>query len=415
MTENPGTSSTRYIRFDILQRLEHAAFLLSFTTLGFTGLPQKFPLSPISIGIFSLLGGIEHARMIHHTAAVVMMIVSVIHVLEVLYRILVLRTPVSMIPWITDIRHVLEDIGYYLGLRKHRAYYGRYSYAEKMEYLALIWGTIVMALTGFMMWNPISTVRFLPGEAIPAAKVAHGSEAILAVLAIIIWHFYQVHIRHFNKSMFTGIMSRAEMEHEHPAELAAIESARPVEPISPAVLRRRQMIYLPIALVILSISSYGLYLFVTYETTAISTVPQAETVEVFVPFTPTPTWTPTPVPTATPTPLPTSTPEATAEQAVEAATETAPAPASNLTWTNDIGPMLQAKCGACHGENSFTGLSYDTYANLMKGGKSGVVVVPGDSAGSTIVKIQSAGGHPGMLSPEELAKLIEWIDAGAGE
>jgi hypothetical protein len=77
--------------------------------------------------------------------------------------------------------------------------------------------------------------------------------------------------------------------------------------------------------------------------------------------------------------------------------------------------MLQAKCGACHGENSFTGLSYDTYANLMKGGKSGVVVVPGDSAGSTIVKIQSAGGHPGMLSPEELAKLIEWIDAGAGE
>ena len=80
----------------------------------------------------------------------------------------------------------------------------RYTFGEKVEYWSVVWGTVIMAVTGFMMWNPISTLRFLPGEAIPAAKAAHGGEAVLAVLAIIIWHFYHVHIKTFNKSMFTG-------------------------------------------------------------------------------------------------------------------------------------------------------------------------------------------------------------------
>ena len=113
---------------------------------------------------------------------------------------------------------------YYFGLRKHKAYYGRYNYAEKAEYLAVVWGTVIMGITGFMMWNPIATTRYLPGEFIPAAKAAHGGEAVLAVLAIIIWHFYHVHIRHLNKSMFTGKITEKEMAHEHPAELAQIKA-----------------------------------------------------------------------------------------------------------------------------------------------------------------------------------------------
>ena len=111
---------------------------------------------------------------------------------------------------------------------------GRYTFEEKMEYWAFVWGAIIMGATGFMMWNPISTVKFLPGEVIPAAKAAHGGEALLAVLAIIIWHMYGVHIKRFNKSMWTGKMSEEEMLHEHPLELADIKAGiadRPVDPI----------------------------------------------------------------------------------------------------------------------------------------------------------------------------------------
>jgi cytochrome b subunit of formate dehydrogenase len=387
MTKPTSASPAKtYVRFDLLQRLQHIAFLISFSILGFTGLPQKFPLSPISIGFFNLFGGVEVVRQIHHTSAIVMMIVSLVHVLEVLYRIMVLRTPISMIPWINDLIHVYEDVMYYLGRRKHKAYYGRYSYAEKAEYLALIWGTVVMGLTGFMMWNPISTVRFLPGEAIPAAKAAHGGEAILAVLAIILWHFYHVHIKTLNKSMFIGSLTREEMEHEHPAELALIESGKHAEPIPPAVLRKRQMIYAPLAIVILAVFSYGLYYFVGYETTAITTVSQGETAPVFVPVTSTPA------------------PTATASSASVA-----------ITWDAFAGPLFQQKCAACHGAAAIAGLNLSTYADALKGGNNGPVIAPKASADSKLIQIQSAGGHPGQLTPEELAKVKEWIDAGALE
>ena len=213
-----------YRRFDISQRLEHFFFLLSFSILGLTGLIQKFSEAQVSDSLIGLLGGIENVRLIHHYSAIVMMIVSGYHVLALAYKVYVLRVRWTMLPLLDDLQHVFTDILYYLGLRKHRAYYGRYNYAEKAEYLAVVWGTVIMAITGFMMWNPLSTTKLLPGDFIPAAKAAHGAEAILAVLAIILWHFYHVHIKHLNKSMLNGKLTRTEMMHEHPAELAQIET-----------------------------------------------------------------------------------------------------------------------------------------------------------------------------------------------
>jgi hypothetical protein len=92
-----------------------------------------------------------------------------------------------------------------------------------------------MAITGFILWNPIASANLLPGEFIPAAKEVHGGEALLAVLAIIVWHMYHVHIRHFNKSMFTGRMTEEEMLEDHPLELADIKAGR-VDP--PRTLRK---------------------------------------------------------------------------------------------------------------------------------------------------------------------------------
>ncbi|MBP1703331.1 MAG: cytochrome c family protein, partial [Chloroflexi bacterium] len=198
---NQAESSTipvkYYIRFDKYQRIEHIVFLVAFSILGITGLIQKFSQAPVSQAILSALGGIEVTRQIHHIAAVVMIIVSVYHIIAVLYKLMVIRVSWTMMPVIEDFKHLYVDVMYFLGLRKHRAYYGRYNYAEKVEYLAVVWGTVIMAITGFMMWNPLVTTQLLPGQFIPAAKAAHGAEAVLAVLAIIIWHFYHVHLRHF--------------------------------------------------------------------------------------------------------------------------------------------------------------------------------------------------------------------------
>ena len=265
-----------------------------------------------------------------------------------------------------------------------------------------------MGLTGFMMWNPITTARFLPGEVIPAAKAAHGGEALLAVLAIIIWHMYGVHIKRFNKSMWTGGMSEEEMLHEHPLELADIKAGVAERPVDPVALRKRERVYLPVAAVLTLFMLGGIYGFVNSEQTALTTTErQAPTVEVFVPQTP------TPAPTQTPTLPPTETPLATQTQPTTDSTPSTPA--SALTWEGSIGPMLQAKCGSCHGAGALGGLNLTTFADAMNGGNSGPVVIRGDSAESLIVTKQQAGGHQGQLTPEEIAQVIEWIDAGALE
>lgn len=421
MANKPQASETRtYTRFDLLQRIQHIIFLISFSLLGLTGLPQKYPLTPFSIWYFDLVGGVEVSRLIHHISAIVMMIISIVHVLDVAYRVLVLRTPINMIPWIDDLQHVIHDVQYYLGLKKHKAYYGRYSYAEKMEYLALIWGTIVMGLTGFMMWNPISTLRFLPGEAVPAAKAAHGGEALLAVLAIIVWHFYHVHIKTLNKSMFTGKITREEMEHEHPAELAMIESSKHHEPIPAAVIKKRQKIYTPIAIAILVVFSYGFYYFVGYETTAVTEPVLGETAEIFVRQTATPTLTPMPTLTSTPTLPPTETPLSTATTVASASEESSATPeamvASGPTWDGQIAPLLAGKCLTCHGSLASGGLDLSTYADASQGGANGPFFIAGDSVNSLIIAKFESDKHPyAQLTTEELALVAEWIDAGGLE
>ncbi len=381
-----------YQRFGISQRIEHIVFLLSFTILGLTGLIQKFSANQFADSIIGMLGGIDQVRVIHHYSAFVMMIVSGYHVLALAYKVFVLRVRWSMLPLIEDIQHVIQDVLYFLGLRKHRAYYGRYNYAEKMEYLAVVWGTIIMGLTGFMMWNPLSTTRLLPGDFIPAAKAAHGAEAILAVLAIVIWHFYHVHIKHLNKSMFTGKLTRTEMMHEHPAELAQIEAGLNNRRPPMKVLRTRQQIFFPAALVFAVAFGFGIYKFTNIEVTAITTVPQGETAQVYVPVTPTPRPSPTPPPTLVPG-----------------------SEVGAMTWDGYFSALFRNRCGTCHGFTKVGGLSLSTYQDALAGGNTGPAIIPGDPDNSVLVQKQSLGNHPGQLTIDELNQVIAWIKAGAPE
>ena len=408
------TVTRTYERFPLARRIEHLIMLLSFTTLAITGLPQKFPSSAVSISFVSILGGIETLRTIHHTAAIVMMLGTAWHILVFGYLGYVRRTRFTMLPSFQDVKDAWQAFMYNIGLAKTPPQMGRYTFEEKMEYWAFAWGAIIMGATGFMMWNPISTTKFLPGEVIPAAKAAHGGEALLAVLAIIIWHMYGVHIKRFNKSMWTGRMTEEEMLHEHPLELADLKSGMVNRPVDPVTLRKRQRAYFPVAAVLALFMLGGVYGFVSAEKTALTTTErQVPTVEVFVPQTPTPAPTQTPTVPATETSLPTST--SSAAQPTADSTPSTPAAASALTWDNAIGALLQAKCGTCHGAAATAGLNLSTYADAIKGGNSGQVIIPGDGANSLLVTKQQAGGHPGQLTPEEIEQLIEWINAGALE
>ncbi len=265
--------SQTYLRFPLARRIEHWIMMLSFVTLGLTGIPQKFATSSISIAVIQGLGGIEVLRIIHHAAAIVMMLGSVWHLLVMGYSVFVLRDQMSMLPTLQDAKDGIQALFYNIGFAKTYPQMGRYTFEEKMEYWAFVWGAAVMTMTGFLMWNPITATKFLPGEFIPAAKAAHGGEAVLAVLAIIIWHMYGVHIKRFNKAMFNGKQTEEEMRHEHPLELADIKAGIADRRPDAATLRKRQRIYYPIAAILTIAMLGGIYGFINAEETALETVP----------------------------------------------------------------------------------------------------------------------------------------------
>jgi len=277
-----------YLRFPIARRIEHWVMMLSFTTLGLTGIPQKFSTSNISISVIQALGGIEVLRTIHHTAAIVMMLGSVWHLLVMGYSTFVLRDKMSMLPTFQDAKDVIQALLYNIGFVKTYPQMGRYTFEEKMEYWAFVWGTAVMSITGFLMWNPITSTKYLPGEFVPAAKAAHGGEAVLAVLAIIIWHMYGVHIKRFNKAMFTGKQTEAEMLHEHPLELADIKAGIADRRPDATTIRKRQMIYYPVAAILTVAMLGGIYGFINSEQTALTTITPLTETQIFDPQTPQP-------------------------------------------------------------------------------------------------------------------------------
>lgn len=262
----------RYPRFSRGQRWQHGALMISFTVLALTGLPQIYASSRVGERLIALLGGIELARIVHRGAAIVMMLAGLVHLLDVAYRFFVKGRPLSMWPGRQDLSDLVGTVRFNLGRVSARPRLGRFTFEEKLEYWSLLWGTVVMVATGFALWNPIATARFLPGQFIPAALAAHAGEALLAVLAVIVWHGYGVHIRHFNRSMFTGEMSEEEMREHHPLELEALQEGRAPQDPPPISLRRRRLLFLPVAGFVTLLCVAGLYWFVTFEQTAITTV-----------------------------------------------------------------------------------------------------------------------------------------------
>lgn len=278
------TQSTKvYPRFRLGARIEHFILMTSFTVLGFTGLVQKYAVLAVGEWFINLFGGIEMTRFIHRTAAVVLVLGSFYHLLTSAYRLFVKHERMLMIPDKKDLQDLLDTIRYNLGMSKQHPKMRKFNFGEKFEYWAVVWGTLVMALTGFVLWNPIAFSSVFPGQLIPAAKAAHGGEALLAVLAIIVWHMYNVHLKHFNPSMFTGNLPRHQMEEEHALEMERLDAGEsPWPELALPVLQRRLRVFIA-ASVILSIVVIAVVVWaITFEETAITTVPRV-TREIFVP------------------------------------------------------------------------------------------------------------------------------------
>ncbi|MGP8224899.1 MAG: cytochrome b/b6 domain-containing protein [Terracidiphilus sp.] len=171
------------------QRWQHLILLTSFIVLVITGFALKFPNSWIA----EMLGngnGEKLRGLVHRIAGVILIGAGIYHLFYLAMTREGRRLIRDVAPAPKDAFDAWGTMSYYLGLSKELPKFGRFSYAEKAEYWALVWGTALMALTGIMMWAKVWVGNLLARWWVDVATSIHFYEAILATLAILVWHFY---------------------------------------------------------------------------------------------------------------------------------------------------------------------------------------------------------------------------------
>lgn len=214
--EPPTVQTERtFKRFTLAQRWEHALLAILFLILLLTGLPQKYRSTAWSQQILSTPERVETLQDIHHIAAVALIVLALYHLGKGIYLLSRRRLSGAIFPTTRDLRDAFQMAKYLLFLTREKPAYGKYNFEQKFTYWFVFIGIAIMIVSGVLLWFPIFFTRFLPGGIIPAALLAHSSEAIAAAVFILIWHTYHVHIERLNLSIFTGRLSEKEMREHH--------------------------------------------------------------------------------------------------------------------------------------------------------------------------------------------------------
>lgn len=198
---------------------QHTFLMVSFIVLVISGFALRFSESWITRLFFGFEGGFELRGTIHRIAAVVLIFATIWHIVFIFTK-RGNRFIKDIFPSFTDLKDFILRIRYNLGKSKETPRFGRFSYVEKAEYWALIWGNGVMIVTGILLWFDNYFIQFLPKGVLDVSLVIHYYEAILASLSILIWHLYSTvfnpPVYPMNPSWLNGKMPKEMYEHEHP-------------------------------------------------------------------------------------------------------------------------------------------------------------------------------------------------------
>jgi cytochrome b subunit of formate dehydrogenase len=232
-----------FTRFTPIDRFLHGLVIISFLTLVITGMPIKFYETEWAKVMFTMLGGSQTARSLHRLGAFITGIYFAVHIIVVTRRTFaawlksreqhdgkltwkglkdIILGPDSPIPNKQDWTDLVAHQKYFFG-KGERPQFDRWTYWEKFDYWAVFWGVGVIGLSGLVMWAPAFFTKLLPGIAINIALIVHSDEALLAAGFIFTFHFFNVHFRPekfpIDSVIFSGRISRAEMEHERGRQL----------------------------------------------------------------------------------------------------------------------------------------------------------------------------------------------------
>ncbi len=227
-----------YQRFAPLDRFLHALIIISFMLAVVTGMPIKFYYTDWAKFMLNLMGGQEVAAVMHRFAAIITMFYFVTHIINVLYRFFkdwktykdpetgaidfakikdIIFGPDSLMPHVQDLKDIIAHNKWFFG-KGPKPEFGRWTYWEKFDYLAVFWGVAVIGGSGLILWFPETFTAIFPGKIINIAAIIHSDEALLAAGFIFAFHFFNVHFRPekfpMDPCIFSGRISKEEMLHE---------------------------------------------------------------------------------------------------------------------------------------------------------------------------------------------------------
>ncbi len=221
-------------RFTKPQQYTHIFVIISFLTLALTGMMLKFSGMPWAVRLSAMLGGVRNAGLIHRTAAVITFGYFAFHLASLALfkrkRKVSLKDlifgPNSLMFNRRDFHEFIASVKWFWG-KGPRPEYGRWTYWEKFDYLAVFWGIAVIGLSGLMLWLPELFTKFLPGWLINVATIIHSDEALLAVGFIFTIHFFNTHLRPeafpMDTVIFTGVVPYEEYKKDRPRAVADLK------------------------------------------------------------------------------------------------------------------------------------------------------------------------------------------------
>ncbi len=214
--ENKPSGVSRYfVRLNSSEKVQHLIFVVCFFMLAFTGFMVWLPEQA-----FHFLGSAKEpvfiARgVVHRVFGTLMIIVSTYHIYYLIFKPAGRRWFKDMMPRPRDMKEFLHNMAYLIGFKDQPPAFDRFSYKHKAEYMALIVGTTLMSVTGLMLWSESAWDKFF----VDIASLVHGMEAILACLAVMVWHLYEIHLRPhkfpIDNMWLTGLIDEEEMKEEY--------------------------------------------------------------------------------------------------------------------------------------------------------------------------------------------------------
>ncbi len=219
-----------YLRMSLNERIQHFTLAISFILLVITGFMLSYPNSWWATHIRDLSSeSFEYRSLIHRISAVVMVLISVYHIYYISFTQRGKKLVKDLFPKIQDIKDAMGVLRFNVGLSDTKPKLDRFSYVEKAEYWAVIWGTIVMSATGIIMWFENTFIGLFTKLGWDIARTIHYYEAWLALLSILVWHFYFVmfnpDVYPMNLAWIKGNISEEEMLEEHPLEYEKIKNS----------------------------------------------------------------------------------------------------------------------------------------------------------------------------------------------